>query len=70
MTTTSSIKQIDKHFSEKELAQDNINNSIIDEHLIFLYPLVRNLRESSNIHNIQEYEEKEMAEQLQNQDLD
>lgn len=70
MTTTSSIKQIDKHFSEKELAQDNINNSIIDDHLIFLYPLVRNLRESSNIHNIQEYEEKEMAEQLQNQDLD
>ena len=70
MTTTSSIKQIDKHFSEKELAQDNINNSIIDDHLIFLYPLVRNLRESSNIYNIQEYEEKEMAEQLQNQDLD
>ena len=31
---------------------------------------VRNLQESSNIHNIQEYEEKEMAEQLQNQDLD
>ena len=32
--------------------------------------LVRNLLESSNIHNIQEYEEKDMAEQLQNEDLD
>ena len=33
-------------------------------------PLVKSLRESSNIHKIQEYEEGDMAEQLQNQDLD
>jgi hypothetical protein len=33
-------------------------------------PLVKKLLESSNIRKIQEYEEKDMAGQLQNQDLD
>jgi hypothetical protein len=32
-------------------------------------PLVKSLRESGNIHRIQEYEEKDMGEQLQNLDL-
>jgi hypothetical protein len=66
----SSIKRSDKPFPEKDLALDSVDDSIVDDSTILSSPLVNSLQESSNIHKIQEYEEKDMAEQLQNQDLD
>ena len=70
MTTTSNVKRSDKLFSEKDSASDNIDNSIVDDNSISSCPLVKSLQESSNIHKIQEYEERDMAEQFHNQDLD
>jgi hypothetical protein len=65
MTTIDNVKLSDKLFSEKDSASD-----IVDDNSISACPLVKSLRESSNIHKIQEYEERDIAEQSQNQDLD
>ena len=70
MTTNSNVKGSDKPFSGKNSAADNIDNSTVDDNSISSCPLVKSLQESSNIHKIQEYEEGDIAEQLQNQDLD
>jgi hypothetical protein len=69
MISNSNTKRTDKSFSKEDPDSDNnINNSIVDISIASC-PLVKSLRESSNIHKIQEYEENDISEQFQNQDL-
>jgi hypothetical protein len=70
MTIISNVKRSDKLFSEKDLAQDNIDSWSIDNHAISSCPLVKSLKESSNTHRIREYEVKDISEQLLKQDMD
>jgi hypothetical protein len=70
VSMSNDVKRSDKSFSEKHVASESVDHSIVDDLSISSCPLVKSLRESSNIHKIQEYEENDISEQFQNQDMD
>jgi hypothetical protein len=62
MINNSNTKRIVKSFSKEDPNPDNnFNNSIVDISVASC-PLVKSLQESSNIHKIQEYNEKDISE--------